>query len=168
MTAKSPASRRAPSPRLQGRCPVLFTSVCETGWARWETEGCAMGTLSRAAKKSPRTKRRLQTKHRRKSGTNGASWPPRPKGVSVREDLPDWRPASRLLVRLGCLNFSPNKFGPLVVETSDSNGATEANQTAYFLRYKAAPTDPIVFLIKTDATRTTFPSTEDCTTIVFK
>jgi hypothetical protein len=66
------------------------------------------------------------------------------------------------------LNFSPSKFGPLVVATSDSNGATEANQTAYFLRYKAAPTDPVVFLIKSDATRTSFPTTEDCKTIVFK
>ena len=37
------------------------------------------------------------------------------------------------------LKFSPNKFGPLVVETSDSNGATEANQTAYFLRTRRLP-----------------------------
>jgi len=61
---------------------------------------------------------------------------------------------------------TPLKFGPLVVQTVLADGSTEANQTAYFLRYKAAASDPTIFLQKTDASRTSWPNTQDCKTII--
>ncbi|MGO9401784.1 MAG: hypothetical protein ACLP19_28700 [Xanthobacteraceae bacterium] len=36
----------------------------------------------------------------------------------------------------------------LVVQTVNPNGATEPNQTSYFLKYNAAATDPTVLLGK--------------------
>jgi hypothetical protein len=63
------------------------------------------------------------------------------------------------------LPFSVSGQGALVVQTTDANGSKEANQTAYFLKYNAAPTDPPVLLTKSDATRTSWPNTEDCATI---
>jgi hypothetical protein len=64
------------------------------------------------------------------------------------------------------LTEAPLKFGPLVVQTVLADGSTEANQTAYFLRYKAAASDPAIFMQKTNASRTSWPNTQDCKTIV--
>jgi hypothetical protein len=61
---------------------------------------------------------------------------------------------------------TPLKFGPLVVQTVLADGSTEANQTAYFLRYKAAASDPTIFMQKTNALRTSWPNTQDCKIIV--
>ena len=63
------------------------------------------------------------------------------------------------------------KFGvvgraALVVTTTNPDGAVEANQTPYFLRYNRAPTDPQITLVKSDATRISWPLTQDCKTIV--
>jgi len=66
------------------------------------------------------------------------------------------------------LKFSTNAYGATVVATVNSNGAIEANNTAYFLRYKAAASDPTIIMVKTDSSRTSWPLTEDCTTIVLK
>ena len=56
--------------------------------------------------------------------------------------------------------------GALVVSTTNSDGSTEANQTPYFLNYNRAPTDPQITLVKSDAARTSWPNTQDCTTII--
>ena len=61
--------------------------------------------------------------------------------------------------------FSVSGQAALGVQTVNSNGATEANQTAYFLKYNAAATDPTVLLVKSDASQTTWPDTEDCATM---
>jgi hypothetical protein len=66
------------------------------------------------------------------------------------------------------LSFSPVAQGALTVETAAANGSQEANQTAWFLRYNGAPTDPTVLLAKSDFARTSWPNTEDCTTITLK
>ena len=61
--------------------------------------------------------------------------------------------------------FSVSGQAALVVQTVNPNGATEANQTSYFLEYNAAATDPTVLLVKSDASQTSWPDTEDCATI---
>ena len=63
------------------------------------------------------------------------------------------------------LPFSVSGQGALVVQTTDANGSKEANQTAYFLKYNASATAPTVLLVKADASRTSWPNTEDCKTI---
>ncbi|MGY4434976.1 hypothetical protein ACVWWO_007453 [Bradyrhizobium sp. F1.13.1] len=64
--------------------------------------------------------------------------------------------------------FSPVAQGALVVSTTNADGSTEANQTAYFLKYKGSPTDPTVTLTKSDASRTSWPNTQDCKTITLQ
>ncbi len=66
------------------------------------------------------------------------------------------------------LKFSVVAQNALVVTTINPDGSTEANQTAYFLRYNRGATDPLITLVKSDATRTSWPNTQDCTTIVLK
>jgi hypothetical protein len=68
----------------------------------------------------------------------------------------------------GFISFSAVPQGALVVTTTNSNGSIEANQTPYFLRYDRQPTDPPINLVKSDASRTSWPNTEDCTTIPLK
>jgi hypothetical protein len=63
------------------------------------------------------------------------------------------------------LGFSVGAFGALIVATANSNGAVEANQTPYFLQYNKQPADPQISLVKSDAFRTSWPLTEDCSTI---
>ena len=64
--------------------------------------------------------------------------------------------------------FAPVAQGALVVSTTLTDGSTEANQTAYFLRYNRAATDPLIMLVKSDAARTSWPNTQDCLTITLK
>jgi hypothetical protein len=66
------------------------------------------------------------------------------------------------------LKFSVTAQNALVVTTTNPDGSTEANQTAYFLRYNRAATDPLITLVKSDAGQTSWPNTQDCTTIVLK
>ena len=66
------------------------------------------------------------------------------------------------------LSFAPVGQNALIVSTVASDGSTEANQTAYFLRYDRQSTDPLIFLVKSDALRTSWPNTQDCTTITLK
>jgi hypothetical protein len=63
------------------------------------------------------------------------------------------------------LKFGVVGQGALVVSTTNPDGATEANQTPYFLHYNRAPTDPQITLVKSDAARTSWPNTPDCKTI---
>jgi hypothetical protein len=60
------------------------------------------------------------------------------------------------------LVLAPNGLGATVVTTTASDGASEANQTPYFLGYQAQASDPAVTLVKTDASRTSWPDTSDC------
>lgn len=64
--------------------------------------------------------------------------------------------------------FATAAQGATVVTTTNANGAVEANQTAYFLQYDRQPTDPQITLVKSDASRTSWPLTLDCKTIVLK
>jgi hypothetical protein len=64
------------------------------------------------------------------------------------------------------MKFSVSAQGALVVQTANADGSTEANQTSYFLKYNAAATDPTVTLTKSDASQTSWPNTQDCTTIL--
>jgi hypothetical protein len=63
------------------------------------------------------------------------------------------------------LGFSVTAQGALVVSTTNPDGSTEANQTPFFLRYNRQPTDPAINLVKSDASRTSWPNTQDCKTI---
>jgi hypothetical protein len=63
------------------------------------------------------------------------------------------------------ISYSVSAQNALVVQTTNSNGATEANQTSYFLKYNASASDPTVQLTKSDASQTSWPDTEDCSTI---
>ena len=62
------------------------------------------------------------------------------------------------------MKFSPSAQTALVVQTVNANGAIEANNTSYMLRYNSASTDPPVLFVKSDAPP--WPLTEDCTTIL--
>ncbi|MBV9081924.1 MAG: hypothetical protein JOZ62_04555, partial [Acidobacteriaceae bacterium] len=66
------------------------------------------------------------------------------------------------------IHFQVSAFGALVVTTNNSDGASEANQTPYFLKYSPASSDPVVNLVKTDAARTSWLNTPDCTTIAIQ
>jgi hypothetical protein len=66
------------------------------------------------------------------------------------------------------LKFGVVGQGALTVSTTNTDGATEANQTAYFLHYNRAPTDPQITLVKSDAARTSWPLTKDCLTITLQ
>ncbi len=62
------------------------------------------------------------------------------------------------------MKFSPSAQNALVVQTVNANGAIEANNTSYLLRYNSSATDPPVLFTKSDAPP--WPLTEDCTTIL--
>jgi hypothetical protein len=64
--------------------------------------------------------------------------------------------------------FNVSGQAALIVQTKDANGAKEANKTPYFLKYDFSATDPPITLTKSDATRTSWPNTEDCKTISLK
>jgi hypothetical protein len=66
------------------------------------------------------------------------------------------------------LKFLPVAQNALVVSTVLADDSTEANQTAYFLRYNRQPTDPLILMVKSDALRTSWPNTQDCLTITLK
>jgi hypothetical protein len=66
------------------------------------------------------------------------------------------------------IGFSVSGQNALVVQTTNANGSQEANQTAYFLKYNASASDPTVLLTKSDAARTSWPDTEDCSTIALQ
>lgn len=53
------------------------------------------------------------------------------------------------------------------VSTVAANGASEANNTNYFLIYDSKPGDPIVMLVKRNAGQTSFPQTDNCLAIQF-
>jgi hypothetical protein len=68
------------------------------------------------------------------------------------------------------IGFSPFGYGALVVQTSATDGASEANNTAYFLGYKGSGvgTNPFVFMTKSDASQTSWPNTPNCADIVLQ
>jgi hypothetical protein len=59
----------------------------------------------------------------------------------------------------------PAQFGAAVVAARAVNGASEANRTVYPLCYRATAADPEIVAENTDARRTSWPLTLDCTTI---
>ena len=66
------------------------------------------------------------------------------------------------------LGYSPTAQGALVVSTAATDGASEANNLAYSLNYNRQPNDPPVNLVKSDASRTSWPYTPDCKTITLQ
>ncbi|HEY0512966.1 MAG TPA: hypothetical protein VGH73_13740 [Thermoanaerobaculia bacterium] len=54
-----------------------------------------------------------------------------------------------------------------VVSTSAADGASEANKTSYMLLYNTPAGGQGVVLVKDNPSQTTWPSTPDCTTIIF-
>jgi hypothetical protein len=68
----------------------------------------------------------------------------------------------------GVIPFSVSAQNALVVQTTNPDGSTEANQTPFFLKYNASSTDPTVLLTKSDASRTSWPNTQDCKTITLQ
>lgn len=66
------------------------------------------------------------------------------------------------------IKFSPVAQGATIVTTTNVDGSTEANQTKYFLKYNRQPTDPLINLVKSDASRTSWKNTPDCSTITLK
>src|ERR1035438_6151521 len=65
-------------------------------------------------------------------------------------------------------SFAPVAQGATIVSTANIDGSTEANQTSYLLQYKRQPADPPILFVKSNVLTTSFPNTEDCTTIVLK
>jgi hypothetical protein len=96
---------------------------------------------------------------------------PRPldSGLSVYADLFGPVAIQAATVNAGVsIPFGPVAQGATVVTTVNPDGSTEANQTAYFLQYNRQPSDPLIVLTKSDALRTSWPNTQDCTTITLK
>jgi Pro-kumamolisin, activation domain len=62
------------------------------------------------------------------------------------------------------MKFSPSAQAALTVQTVNVDGATEANNTSYLLRYNSSATDPPVLFTKSDAPP--WPLTQDCTAIM--
>ena len=58
-------------------------------------------------------------------------------------------------------------FSVAVVPTSNPNGSVEANQTAYTLVYDTSTKDPGILFAKGNLGKTSWPNTEDCTTIKY-
>jgi hypothetical protein len=63
------------------------------------------------------------------------------------------------------IGFAVSGQNALVVQTVNADGSAEANMTAYSLLYNTSSSDPGVIMIKTDASRNSWPNTEDCATI---
>lgn len=61
--------------------------------------------------------------------------------------------------------FSPSAQMGLVVQTTNPNGSVEANSTPYTLSYDNGGNLPGVIMVKSDASQTSWPNTEDCKTI---
>lgn len=59
-------------------------------------------------------------------------------------------------------------FSVTIVQTANSNGSVEANQTSYFLGYDTSSTDPGIILTKLNSSQTSWPNTENCLAITFK
>jgi hypothetical protein len=66
------------------------------------------------------------------------------------------------------INFAVSAQMGLVVQTTNPNGSVEANSTPYTLNYTRAPSDPGVIMVKSDSGRTSWPNTEDCSTVSLK
>jgi hypothetical protein len=66
------------------------------------------------------------------------------------------------------INFAVSAQMGLVVQTTNQNGSVEANQTPYLLSYNRASSDPGVIMVKSDSSQTSWPNTEDCSTISLK
>jgi hypothetical protein len=63
------------------------------------------------------------------------------------------------------ITFNPHGYGALIVQTTASDGASEANKTNYFLTYQNPPANTSVVMSKTNSSQTTWPNTPDCHTI---
>jgi len=62
------------------------------------------------------------------------------------------------------IGFNPYGFGALVVQTVAQDGASEANNTSYFLSYKGsgAGGNPTVLMTKSNANQTSWAYTPNC------
>jgi hypothetical protein len=63
------------------------------------------------------------------------------------------------------INFAVSAQVATVVQTAASDGAVEANKTNYTLLYNVGSGDPGVILVKSDASQTSWPLTENCQAI---
>jgi hypothetical protein len=63
------------------------------------------------------------------------------------------------------IGFAVSGQNALVVQTTNPDGSAEANMTSYSLLYNTSASDPGVLMNKTNASRTSWPNTEDCSTI---
>jgi hypothetical protein len=64
-------------------------------------------------------------------------------------------------------NQGNNGVGVVVVSTAATDGASEANNTNYFLSYEGAPGDPGVVLVKQNSSQISYPGNPNCTMITF-
>jgi hypothetical protein len=63
------------------------------------------------------------------------------------------------------LKFSVSAEAALIVSTTNPDGAVEADNRAYFLLYDRKTGDPPVKMVKSDAKQSSWPLTEDCSSI---
>ena len=59
-------------------------------------------------------------------------------------------------------------FAVAIVQTSNPDGSKEANNTSYNLAYTGNSADPGITFVKLNGSQTSWPNTEDCTTITFQ
>ena len=90
-------------------------------------------------------------------------------GLSIYRDIfGPFAAVATTVPKGGVIPFSVSAQNALVVQTTNPDGSTEANQTPFFLKYNASATDPTVLLTKSDASRTSWPNTQDCKTITLQ
>ncbi len=64
--------------------------------------------------------------------------------------------------------FQPVVFGAGIVQTITTDGAVQANEQPYDLNYDAAPDDPAINFVKSNASVFDFPQTDDCSSIALQ
>jgi kumamolisin len=65
----------------------------------------------------------------------------------------------------GLVAFLPAGFGAGIVNTITADGAVQANETGYFLNYSGSSSVPAMNFVKSNASQTTYPFTDDCSQI---
>ena len=90
-------------------------------------------------------------------------------GDPIYTDILQSEAAAQTTVQPGQnISFQPSGFGAAVVSTLTADGAVQANETRYDLNYGADRSGPVMNFVKGNPNVTSFPLTDDCSSIVLQ